>query len=114
MPIDETLSGTTPLPAFEDVLLTYLRAVDAGQTPNPQDYLDRYPHLAVDLRAFFTDQNVLSPLRATQPATSKSARTILGQRFGDYEIQEEVARGGMGVVYKARQVSLDRIVALKV
>ena len=109
------------------IIAAYLQAVDAGHAPDRQELLASHPELAAAARAFFADHDrVQQVAESLRPAPAGLLPTLgagesppsdngLGKvpYFGDYEIVREIARGGMGVVFQARQVSLNRPVALK-
>lgn len=119
-PNDPTMSHD----ALDAVIAGYMLAVEAGDFTSRQELLDRHPEHAEALRAFFGDldrmDRVASPLRLAESLETTGALDGDGhpvpstiRYFGDYELLEPVARGGMGIVYKARQVSLNRLVAIK-
>ena len=118
---------------LQAALVEYLEAVESGNVPDREEFLARYPDIGSELSEFLSNREQLDelalPLRQAvhehekspamdQPTLSAdtSAPPEVGTKvryFGDYELLEEIARGGMGVVYKARQTTLKRIVALK-
>jgi serine/threonine protein kinase len=110
---------------LNEVLAAYVDVIDAGQTVDRQEWLRLYPDLAAELAQFFANRDQLKPLaelshtttmdRTPAPGTTEPSQggQDTAPDFGNYQILKEIARGGMGVVYRARHVGLKRVVALK-
>ncbi|MFU7558740.1 serine/threonine protein kinase [Roseiconus sp. JC912] len=101
-------TGSPSESQFENIIADYLERVDSGETPDPASYLLRYPEHCEELQSFFRNHHWLGEAPAPPPVS------LCGQEIGSYKIDSEIARGGMGVVYRAHQKGLDRMVAIKV
>jgi serine/threonine protein kinase/WD40 repeat protein len=111
MPDDSVLLG--------ELAEEFSAKVRQGQMPRIEEYAQKHPSLAERIRALFPTLLFLEGMAGgkSKPSGARgeaSASLSPGSQFGNFRIEREVGRGGMGVVYEATHLALNKRVALKV
>jgi WD40 repeat protein/PAS domain-containing protein len=117
-PANSELLSSEEEQQLEAVIADFILACEGGTEPDRQHLLQQHPHLADQLRPFFAQRDRLNQLAGPIRNFGEDLHRCVGpgqqiSYVGNYELLEEVARGGMGVVYRARQTTLGRVVAVK-
>ncbi len=110
---------------LDAIIAGYYRELEQGSYPDHTEWLSRYPEFESELRGFLADI-ALMPRPGESHALDPALAATLNGRFSsssheenkfpvfaNYAVLEEIDRGGMGIVYKARQTRPDRVVAIK-
>ncbi|MBI5761541.1 MAG: serine/threonine protein kinase [Planctomycetales bacterium] len=97
------------------LLLLVVQSQEKGISTDRQSLLSAHPEFADELEEFFAGRDFVQRFKHKEstPADAHNWTDRTGL-LGDFQILREIGRGGMGIVYEARQMSLDRHVALKV
>lgn len=105
-----------PEDAQAEQLDQYLSALQAGDQNRCQALLSAHPELrqyVSCLDGLHALQDNEKTLPSKQQPSSSPSSVLLGTQFGKYHLEAELGRGGMGIVFQARQLDLQRKVALK-
>lgn len=108
-----SVAGRDPVEQLAEEFLARLRR---GDRPPLSEYTNSHPELAEEIRDLFPALVMMEEAKpaGTEPHETTGGSAAAPEQLGDFRILREVARGGMGVVYEAEQMSLGRHVALKV